>query len=209
MEPTIWQIACGDHGRDYTSVFLEHDLMFVGPGHLGSFSTEDYASLVPSSMSRQKLGALRSFCSDVRPGDLVLLRRVRGTFIPIHAANRNKCTPHHDPAVVRHMSNRIAVTYAGKIVEYGNYESIYERTLHPHTKALISAALPSSPDTSSEEIVLPREVPSPFSPPSAATFSPAVSMPRISVRSRNPHSKAPIPTMRWPAICGKNYPLDD
>jgi oligopeptide transport system ATP-binding protein len=78
----------------------------------------------------------------------------------------------HDLAVVRHMSNRMAVMYLGKIVEYGDSERIYIRRLHPYTKALLSAALPSSLDTVDKEIILPGEVPSPINPPSGCHFHP-------------------------------------
>jgi oligopeptide transport system ATP-binding protein len=78
----------------------------------------------------------------------------------------------HDLAVVRHMSNRMVVMYLGKIVEYGDTEKIYTRRLHPYTRALISAALPSNPDTIQEEIILPGEVPSPINPPAGCHFHP-------------------------------------
>jgi oligopeptide/dipeptide ABC transporter ATP-binding protein len=78
----------------------------------------------------------------------------------------------HDLAVVRHMSNRIAVMYLGKIVEYGSSESIYAHCFHPYTKALLSAALPFHPDAVSKEIILPGEVPSPINPPSGCHFHP-------------------------------------
>jgi oligopeptide/dipeptide ABC transporter ATP-binding protein len=78
----------------------------------------------------------------------------------------------HDLAVVRHMSSRMAVMYLGKIVEYGDSEKIYNRRLHPYTQALLSAALPSNPDSIQEEIVLPGEVPSPINPPIGCHFHP-------------------------------------
>jgi oligopeptide transport system ATP-binding protein len=78
----------------------------------------------------------------------------------------------HDLAVVRHMSNRIAVMYLGKLVEHGNSEAVYTGRLHPYTKALLSAALPSHPDAASEEIILPGEVPSPLDPPTGCHFHP-------------------------------------
>ncbi len=60
--------------------------------------------------------------------------------------------------------------YLGKIVEYSETEELYEHPLHPYTKALFSAALPSHPDIVREEIVLPGEVPSPINPPSGCSF---------------------------------------
>jgi oligopeptide/dipeptide ABC transporter ATP-binding protein len=78
----------------------------------------------------------------------------------------------HDLAVVRHMSNRIAVMYLGKIVEYGKSEQIYTKRLHPYTKALFSAALPSHPDAVDEEIILHGEVPNPVDSPPGCHFHP-------------------------------------
>ena len=78
----------------------------------------------------------------------------------------------HDLAVVRHVSTRMAVMYLGKIAEYGNSEGVYIERLHPYTKALLSAALPSHPDAVGSEIILPGEVPSPVNPPSGCYFHP-------------------------------------
>ena len=60
----------------------------------------------------------------------------------------------------------------GRIRGIGNSGPILENRLHPHTQALISAALPSHPDIEREEIILPGEVPSPVDPPSGCTFNP-------------------------------------
>jgi oligopeptide/dipeptide ABC transporter ATP-binding protein len=62
--------------------------------------------------------------------------------------------------------------YLGQIVEYSPTEELYENPLHPYTKALFSAALPSHPDVQREEIVLTGEVPSPINPPSGCRFHP-------------------------------------
>ena len=62
--------------------------------------------------------------------------------------------------------------YLGQIVEYSPTEELYENPLHPYTKALFSAALPSHPDVEREEIVLQGEVPSPINPPSGCRFHP-------------------------------------
>lgn len=78
----------------------------------------------------------------------------------------------HDLAVVKHMSNRIGVMYLGKLVETGESEELYRNPLHPYTKALLSAALPSHPDIKREEIILPGGVPNPLNPPSGCRFHP-------------------------------------
>jgi oligopeptide/dipeptide ABC transporter ATP-binding protein len=76
----------------------------------------------------------------------------------------------HDLGTTRYMANDIAVLYLGKIVEYGPTEGVFDNPLHPYTKALFSAALPSHPDIEREEIILEGEVPSPIDPPSGCPF---------------------------------------
>jgi oligopeptide/dipeptide ABC transporter ATP-binding protein len=78
----------------------------------------------------------------------------------------------HDLAAVAHMSHEIVVMYLGKIVESGQARTIARTALHPYTKALFSAALPSHPDERHEEVPLSGEVPSPINPPSGCHFHP-------------------------------------
>ena len=78
----------------------------------------------------------------------------------------------HNLATVRYMAHETAVMYLGQIVEYAETEELYQNPLHPYTKALFSAALPSHPDLIHEEIVLTGEVPSPINPPSGCRFHP-------------------------------------
>jgi oligopeptide/dipeptide ABC transporter ATP-binding protein len=78
----------------------------------------------------------------------------------------------HDLATVRHMSNRIAIMYLGKIVEYGDSETIFKEYLHPYTKMLFSAALPSRPGMQRERSKIIGEVPNPINPPIGCYFHP-------------------------------------
>ncbi len=78
----------------------------------------------------------------------------------------------HNLATVRYMCHMVGVMYLGKIREIGPTEDVFTDPLHPYTKALISAALPSHPDVHREEIILPGEVPSPVNPPSGCSFNP-------------------------------------
>jgi peptide/nickel transport system ATP-binding protein len=76
----------------------------------------------------------------------------------------------HDLALSRHICDRIAVMYLGKVVELGDTEAIITRPLHPYTQALI-AAVPS-PNPSSKRLgeVISGEIPSPINPPSGCRF---------------------------------------
>ena len=99
----------------------------------------------------------------------------------------------HNLATVRYMAHQTAVMYLGQIVEHSETEELYQNPLHPYTKALFSAALPSHPDMVREEIVLTGEVPSPINPPQGCRFHPRCPFAMDKCRDEIPEYKEAAP----------------
>jgi peptide/nickel transport system ATP-binding protein len=76
----------------------------------------------------------------------------------------------HDLSVIKHISNRVAVMYVGKIMEMASTKELFGKPSHPYTEALLSAVPKTDPETKMKRIILPGEIPNPADPPPGCPF---------------------------------------
>ncbi|MEJ5260758.1 MAG: dipeptide ABC transporter ATP-binding protein [Anaerohalosphaeraceae bacterium] len=113
----------------------------------------------------------------------------------------------HDLAVVRHISDRVAVMYLGRIVEQASRDALFEQPLHPYTQALLSAIPVPEPGRRRKRIVLKGEVPSPANPPSGCPFHPRCPLAEARC-AREEQTLAEYEKDHWAACWKAGTPLD-
>ena len=172
----IHGVAKGDERKAKVQELME--VVGLNPEHYNRFPAEF------SGGQRQRIGVARALA--LRPKLIICDEPVSALDVSIQAQvvnlleslqdefNLTYIFIAHDLSIVRHVSDRVAVMYLGKMAEVATAEDLYSRPRHPYTRALLSAVPEPDPDRARERerIILIGDVPSPINPPAGCRFHP-------------------------------------
>ncbi len=172
-----WEIHRGESPKGQQRQKVQDLLHLVGlnPDHINRFPHQF------SGGQRQRIGVARALA--LNPKVIICDEPVSALDVSVQAQVINLLESlqdelnlayvfiAHDLSIVRHISDRVAVMYLGRIVEIGTEEEIYDKPTHPYTQALLAAVPVPNPDQAgTSRVILEGDVPSPADPPSGCTF---------------------------------------